>query len=100
MTPIEPIEFGVLIRIKAVPGAKREQIAGLLGDRLKVKVSAPPEAGKANKAICAIIAKQLGLKPGAVEVVKGKSNPEKTIRIAGITAPEARARLSLDPDSP
>ncbi|HED54556.1 MAG TPA: YggU family protein [Phycisphaerales bacterium] len=99
MSPIEPTDGGVLIRIKAVPGAKREQIAGRLGDRLKVKVSAPPEAGKANKAICAIIAKQLAVKSAAVEVIKGMSNPEKTIRVLGISAEVARDRLGLGEES-
>ena len=72
---------GALIRVKAVPGASRDQIAGVLGDRLKVKVSAPPEGGKANRAICAVIAQELGVKPGRVEVVIGATNPEKTVRV-------------------
>ena len=36
------------IRVKAVPGAKREEIAGALGDRLKIRVAQPPEGGRAN----------------------------------------------------
>jgi uncharacterized protein (TIGR00251 family) len=71
----------VLIRVKAVPGASRDQIAGVLGDRLKVKVAAPPEGGKANKAICAIIAKELGVKPAQVEIVSGASSAEKVVRV-------------------
>lgn len=72
---------GVVIRVKAVPGASRDQIAGVLGDRLKVKVAAPPEGGKANKAICALLAKELGVKPGQVEIVSGATNPEKVVRV-------------------
>lgn len=71
----------VLIRVKAVPGASRDQIAGLLGDRLKVKVAAPPEGGKANKAICGLIAKELGVKPSQVEVVSGMTSAEKIVRV-------------------
>jgi uncharacterized protein (TIGR00251 family) len=71
----------VLICVKAVPGASRDQIAGVLGDRLKVKVAAPPEGGKANKAICAIIAKELGVKPAQVEIVSGASSAEKVVRV-------------------
>jgi uncharacterized protein (TIGR00251 family) len=69
------------IRVKAVPGASRDQIVGVLGDRLKVKVTAAPEAGKANKAICALIAKELGVKSAQVEVVSGATNPEKVVRV-------------------
>jgi uncharacterized protein (TIGR00251 family) len=71
----------VLIRVKAVPGASRDQIAGVLGDRLKVKVAAPPEGGKANKAICAIIAKELAVKAAQVEIASGASSAEKVVRV-------------------
>ncbi|MBL9119930.1 MAG: YggU family protein [Phycisphaerae bacterium] len=73
----------VLIRVKAVPGASRDQIAGLLGERLKIRVAAPPEGGKANVAICALLAKAIGVAKRAVEVESGATNPEKTVRVAG-----------------
>ena len=76
-------DSGVVIRVKAVPGARSDAIAGLLGDRLKVRVSAPAEGGKANAAICACVARALGLKPSAVSVVGGPTNPEKLLRIEG-----------------
>ena len=81
--------------MKAVPGAKREQVAGVLGDRLKIKVSAPPEGGKANAAICALIAKRLGVKPGAVSVVSGMTNPEKVVRVEGVSAGGVREALGV-----
>jgi uncharacterized protein (TIGR00251 family) len=77
----------VLLAIKAVPGAKRDTIAGVLdmptGPRLKVRTSAPPEGGKANKAICKLVANALGIKPASVTLVSGPSNPEKVLRIEG-----------------
>ena len=85
---------GVLIRVKAVPGAKREQVAGLLGDRLKVKVSQPPEGGKANAVICELLARNLGVKAGAVSVVSGHGNPEKVVRVEGVTPERAREALT------
>ncbi len=86
---------GPLLRIKAVPGAKRDQIAGPLGDRLKVRVAAPPEGGKANAAICALIAKALDLKPSAVTLIAGHTNPEKSVRIEGLDADAVRERLGI-----
>jgi len=53
---------------QAVPGASRSGIAGVLGDRLKVRISAPPEAGKANDAICELIAQALGIKTRHVRI--------------------------------
>lgn len=85
---------GVLISVKAVPGASRDEIAGVLGDRLKVRVSAPPEGGKANRAVCAAIAKALGVKPKNVEVVTGHSSPEKSVRVVGKDADSIRRALS------
>ncbi len=75
----------VLLWVKAVPGASRNQIAGLLGDRLKVRVSAPPEDGKANKAICKLLAKALGVKANQVSIESGATSPEKVLRVAGVT---------------
>ena len=71
----------VLIRVKAVPGASHEEIVGPLGDRLKVRVSAPPEGGRANKAVCALIARALGVKPIQVSIEAGRSSVKKTIRV-------------------
>ncbi len=71
----------MLIRVKAVPGASREEIAGPLGDRLKIRVTAPPEGGRANKAVCVLIARALGVKPKQVSIESGRSSPEKTIRV-------------------
>jgi len=87
---------GALLSIKAVPGAKRNQIAGPLGDRLKVKVSAPPEGGKANEAICALLASALGVKSRDVAVVGGATNPEKSIRVRGLSASEVARRLEFE----
>jgi len=91
--PDEPI----LIRIKAVPGASRDAIAGLLGDRLKVRISAPPEDGKANKAICSLLANALGLKRAQVTLHSGHTNPEKTVRIVGCSIGQLGDRLGVEP---
>ena len=83
----------VLIHIKAVPGASRDQVAGAVGDRLKVRISAPPEGGKANKAICRLLAKALGVKAKDVTIESGQTSPEKVIRIAGLGVEKVIARL-------
>jgi uncharacterized protein (TIGR00251 family) len=75
----------IVIRAKVVPGARRNEIAGWLGDRLKVRVTAPPEGGRANRAVCALIAAALGVRARRVEIVAGHGSAEKTVRVAGVT---------------
>lgn len=87
---------GARIAVKVVPGARRDQIVGPLGDRLKIRVSAPPEGGKANKAVCALLAHTLGIKASAVSVIVGPGSPEKTVLVEGMTAEQARKGLQLE----
>lgn len=75
---------GVLLRVKAVPGSSRDRIAGVLGDRLKVAVSAPPEGGKANKAIAVLLAGALGVRTNQIELVSGPTHAEKVFRVEGV----------------
>lgn len=83
--------------MKAVPGARSDQIVGPLGDRLKVRVGAPPEGGKANRAITALIAAAIGRKRRDVTIDAGMSSAEKTIRVAGARAEDLAAALDLSP---
>jgi uncharacterized protein len=76
----------VIIRVKAVPGASRDQCVGLLGDRLKIRVAAPPEGGKANEAICELLAKLLDLGKRSISIESGMTNPEKSVRVIGVDA--------------
>lgn len=90
---------GCLIRLKVVPGSSRDALAGVLGNRLKVKVTAAPEGGKANKAVCALLASVFGVKPRDVSVIAGATSPEKTVRINSLTAEQvdqALTRLGSD----
>jgi uncharacterized protein (TIGR00251 family) len=67
-----------------VPGASRSGIAGVLGDRLKVRVASPPEGGKANREVVRLLAEWLDVRD--VEIVAGLSSAEKTVRISGVSA--------------
>ncbi|MBW8015634.1 MAG: YggU family protein [Planctomycetes bacterium] len=76
-------EQGVEIRVKVVPGSSRTRIAGTLGEMLKIKVAAPPEKGKANQSLIAFLAKLLSVKKNDIEIISGKTNPVKVLRISG-----------------
>jgi uncharacterized protein (TIGR00251 family) len=74
-----------------VPGASRSEIAGVLGDRLKVRVAAPAEGGKANEAVLELLRGWLGTED--VRVASGHGGPAKTIRVGGpVVLPEIRTR--------
>ncbi|MFN0132646.1 MAG: DUF167 domain-containing protein [Phycisphaerales bacterium] len=85
--------MAVRLAIKAVPGAKSDEIVGPLGDRLKVRVCAPPEGGKANDAICALIAGALGVRRQDVAVVSGHGRAEKVVEVRGVEPGAVRALL-------
>lgn len=75
------------------PGASRSRVVGMRGDALKVCVSAPPEKGRANKALEAFLAGALGLKKSAVRVVSGKASRQKVVEIEGLDDEALRQAL-------
>lgn len=91
-------ERGVRLKVKAVPGASRQGIAGWLGDALKVRVTAPAEGGEANAAIRELLAEVLGVPARRVRIVAGGSSPRKVVEVEGLSAEEAgrRIRAAID----
>jgi hypothetical protein len=62
------------ISLKVVPGSSRDEVVGWLGDSLKVKVEAPPEKGRANEAVVALLADRLGVDASSIAVVSGQGD--------------------------
>lgn len=83
------------LELKVVPGASTSEIAGWLGDALKVRVRAPPERGKANRAVESLLADALNLPQRAVRIVSGEGRAHKIIEIEELSLAEVRARLSV-----
>jgi uncharacterized protein (TIGR00251 family) len=70
------------LRVKVTPKSNRSEIAGFLADgTMKARVQAPPERGKANAEVCALLARELGLRRAQVSVVAGAASPLKTVLI-------------------
>ncbi|MFW5830130.1 MAG: DUF167 domain-containing protein [Planctomycetota bacterium] len=72
---------GVQLQLKVVPGASRTRIVGMLGDRLKIQVAAPPEGGKANQAVIACLAIWLGCAKHDIQMVSGATQALKTVLV-------------------
>ncbi len=70
------------LRLKVVPRSSKDSIAGLLGDRLKVTITAPPVDGKANAHLIRWFAKLCGVPKSSVEVIAGETSRNKTIAIS------------------
>ena len=83
-----------VLAVKAVPGASRDEVAGWLGDALKVKVRAPAVDGRANAAVADLLARHLGVPRRAVELKQGETGRLKRFVIAGLDAAELRARVA------
>ncbi len=84
---------GAVITVKAVPGASRDKVAGVLGDALKITTAAAAEKGKANAAVARTLAKALGVSPRDVELIAGATSPRKEFQIAGTTAQQLLTKL-------
>lgn len=84
------------LQVKVVPGASREGHDWLDAavPVLKVRVTAPPEKGKANKAVVKYLAARLGLPAGAVTIVSGSASPQKVIAVESLATADVLAKLA------
>ena len=76
----------VIFEVHVQPGAKRPGVLGVHGGALKVGVSSPAQEGRANKALCELLGKALGVRRSAVTIVTGERRRRKVVRVAGVTA--------------
>lgn len=83
----------VLVTVRVVPRAARGEILGERGGRLLIKVTAPPLEGRANDAVCRLLAKAVGVGVSRVQVVRGERARDKTLRIDGLSLDDAARRL-------
>jgi len=67
MAKITKANTGATFRVRVQPGASKNEIVGVQEDALKIRISAPPVEGKANKALIQFLAKQLGAKRSQVQ---------------------------------
>jgi uncharacterized protein len=72
---------GCILTVHAQPRARKAGILGEHAGALKVAVTAPPEDGRANKALAELLAKTLGFKRSQVELLSGETSREKRFLI-------------------
>ncbi|HVO51986.1 MAG TPA: DUF167 domain-containing protein [Thermoanaerobaculia bacterium] len=86
-------EGGSRLRLRVSAGASRSRILGVHGGALKLSVKAPPERGKANGEVRALVAEVFGLAPSEVGIVSGETSPDKVVSLP-IPPDEAARRWS------
>jgi uncharacterized protein (TIGR00251 family) len=80
--------------IKVTPSASRNEITGLRGGVLQVKIAAPPERGKANRELTAYLSRVLGVKKSAVAIIRGEKSRHKAIAVAGMSREEIIKKIN------
>lgn len=81
------------LSVHAQPGAKRTQIVGTHGERLKIAVACPPVDGKANQALIKALAKELGLAKRDITLLSGETSREKRLRIENLSKDDLLALI-------
>jgi uncharacterized protein (TIGR00251 family) len=83
-----------LLTVRVTPRAAHDAIAVTPAGAISVRVTAPPTGGRANDAVCRLLAKRLGVAPSRVTIARGAGSRTKTIRLDGLETGEALRRLA------
>jgi uncharacterized protein (TIGR00251 family) len=83
------------LSVRLQPRARRDEIVGERGGAVVIRVAAPPVDGKANQALCRLIAKAAGVPPSRVSVVRGHTARDKLIRVEGVEIDALRRQLGV-----
>jgi uncharacterized protein (TIGR00251 family) len=94
MLPIHEDGDGIRFDVLVTPRASRAKLGPVVGERLKVAVTAPPVDGEANAAVVAELARALGVPRAQVAIVRGDGSRRKTVRVAGVRRADLEALLT------
>ncbi|HEX4036154.1 MAG TPA: DUF167 domain-containing protein [Solirubrobacteraceae bacterium] len=85
---------GTRIEVRLQSRASRDEVIGMRDGVLHVRVSAPPVAGEANRALCRLIARRLSIAPSRVDIVRGERSRLKVLAVSGVGADELAAAFA------
>ena len=88
---------GVTFSVHVQPRASRNGICGIRGGAIKLRLTAPPVEGEANRLCVEYLAKLLKVPRSAVTIIAGDKSRHKTVRVAGVTATAIRDLLAALP---
>jgi len=85
----------VALAVWATPGASRSEVTGVADARLRVRLAAPANEGKANAELVRFLAGALGVRRADVSVARGAHARRKTVHVRGVDVTVVRTRLGL-----
>ncbi len=96
MSPyLQDREDGVLVAVYVQPKASRNELTGLQGDELKVRLTSPPVEGAANSLCCTFLAQRLGVAKSRVSLIAGHKSRHKKLFVQAVASPQVRSLLKL-----
>jgi uncharacterized protein (TIGR00251 family) len=94
MIPLHETAQGISFSIKVHPRARKNAITGVVGNALKLALTAPPVEGRANQAVIEFFADLFQIPRSSVTIASGETSRNKIVRIAGVSKPAAEQRLA------
>jgi uncharacterized protein len=96
MLEMQTREGGVIFAVRVQPRASKDEIAGVLGGALKVRLRAPALEGRANEALCEYLAELLKRPKAAVRILSGHHTRSKRVEVRGVTEQQVLALVTHD----
>lgn len=94
MVPVKEIVGGATFAVKVHPRARKNAITGVVGEALKLALTAPPVDGKANQAVIEFFADLFAIPRSSVTIASGETSRNKVVRISGLSRTAVEQRLS------
>ncbi|MFA5354348.1 MAG: DUF167 domain-containing protein [Thermodesulfovibrionales bacterium] len=82
--PHSKIKDGIIIEVKVDPRSSRKEIAGVMDNMLKVKLTAPPVGGAANEQLIELLSDFFHIRKSNISIIKGETSRRKTVKITGV----------------
>jgi hypothetical protein len=98
MTPacVREVPGGTRLQLRVIPNAVKPGIAGLVGERLKIKLRRPAQDGRANTELLELLADRLGCRLSQVTIVHGETARQKVVEIRGLSPAVVARQLLAD----
>jgi uncharacterized protein (TIGR00251 family) len=96
MLELETREGAVILAVRVQPRASKDEIAGVMGGALKIRLRAPALEDRANEALCEFLAELLKTSKAAVRILSGHHSRSKRVEVRGVTRQQVLALVTLD----